>query len=90
MTLEELLDFSADKAEALSDIELEAFFAPFLNVTHPDRDSAIYREKESSGSSGKKKSLSKVDQLLLDMPDEKRQMLLKMAKEEGLDLEDLL
>lgn len=37
MTIEELLNCSADQLEKMSDAELEAHFAPYLNVTRPER-----------------------------------------------------
>ncbi len=36
MQLEQLLDCSADKLEAMSDAELLAHFEPFLKVTRPE------------------------------------------------------
>ena len=43
MTLEELLDCSVEKLEAMSDKELEEYFRPFFNVTRPEM-----QEKKSS------------------------------------------
>lgn len=37
MTIEELLGKSADELDAMSAAEREAYFAPFLAVTRPDR-----------------------------------------------------
>lgn len=36
MTIEDILQCSADQLEAMSDAELEKHFAPFLNVTRPE------------------------------------------------------
>lgn len=36
MTLEDLLDMSADKLEAMSDEELIAYCSPYFNVTRPE------------------------------------------------------
>lgn len=37
MTVQELLNADADTLERMTDKELEAIFAPFLDVTRPDR-----------------------------------------------------
>ena len=36
MTIEELLDCSADKLEKMTDAELEEFFKPYLDTTRPE------------------------------------------------------
>lgn len=36
MTLDELLDMSADKLEAMSDEELIAYCTPYFNITRPE------------------------------------------------------
>ncbi len=36
MTLEDLLECSADKLEALSEKELDEYFSPYYTVTRPD------------------------------------------------------
>ena len=36
MTIEEILECSAEKLEAMSDIELINYFKPFFNVTRPE------------------------------------------------------
>lgn len=37
MSLEELLDMSADQLEKMTDKELEDYFRPFFNVTRPEQ-----------------------------------------------------
>lgn len=37
MTIEELLDCSVEKLEAMSDQQIEDYFAPFFNVTRPQK-----------------------------------------------------
>jgi len=37
MTLEQLLDCSAEKLKAMTDKELEEFFMPYFNVTRPEQ-----------------------------------------------------
>jgi len=37
MTLEELLDCSADKLKAMTDEELRAYFEPYFDITRPER-----------------------------------------------------
>lgn len=88
MSIEELLKYSADQAEAMTDAERQAFFAPYLDITRPERESAIY--KEAGSGKTRKEKVSEIDQLLLAMPEDKRKMLLDMAKSEGLDIQELL
>lgn len=37
MTLEQLLDCSAEQLEAMSDEELTRFFEPYFNITRPEQ-----------------------------------------------------
>lgn len=37
MTLEQLLDCSAEKLEAMTDAELNAYFEPYFKVTRPEQ-----------------------------------------------------
>lgn len=37
MTIQQLLNCSAEQLEALSDSQLEEYFKPYFNVTRPDR-----------------------------------------------------
>lgn len=55
MTIEELLDCSPEKLEAMSDKELLEYFAPFLNVTRPEL--AAKQEKTETREKVKSKSL---------------------------------
>ena len=41
MTIEELLGKSADELDAMSAAEREAYFAPFLAITRPDKASLV-------------------------------------------------
>ena len=50
MTIEELLGKSADELDAMSAAEREAYFAPFLAVTRPDR--AVIVEAVQKGYQG--------------------------------------
>lgn len=46
MTLEQLCNSSADELEKLSQKELEEFFAPYLNVTRPER---VRQQRKDNG-----------------------------------------
>jgi hypothetical protein len=53
MTLEQLLDNSADKLEAMTNAELEAFFQPYLCVTRPELAKPDYKTTMSRPSISK-------------------------------------
>lgn len=77
--------------ESLTDAQLEAHFAPMLNFTRPDRETAAYKEeKKATVKKQKKPGFGDIDQLFLSMPDEKRAKLQQMAKEQGIDLSELI
>jgi len=61
VTLEELLDCSADKLAAMSDAELEAHFAPMLNITRPE---LVAKEQANSGimRPSRKQDISQTDE----------------------------
>lgn len=86
MTLEELLESSPEALEAMSQKELEDFFAPMLDITRPERPSAIYKD----GDRNKSKKLSKLDQLTLGMDASQKDKMNGILKEMDLDLEELL
>ena len=73
----------------MSDIELEAHFAPMLQFTRPDRDTAIHKEKRSPIAT-KSRKMSDIEQMLLGLSPEKRATLERMSKEQGIDLDDLI
>jgi hypothetical protein len=81
MTLEEVIEAPASW-EALTPAKQEAFFAPYLNVTRPDRESAIHKEKKSSSGGGK---MSDRKRAFLAMDKDKQMQLLELMKEEGLE-----
>jgi hypothetical protein len=41
MTIEKLLGMSADELDKLTEVELKAYFAPYLNITRPERKISI-------------------------------------------------
>jgi hypothetical protein len=47
MTLEQLLDCSADVLEKMSDAKLLKHFEPFLDVTRPERARAVAPKKKT-------------------------------------------
>lgn len=89
MTLEKLLECSATELEAMSDIELEAHFTPMLQFTRPDRETAIFKPKKGSSTTGRQKKLSEVDQMLMNLSPEKRKFLEGLAKEQDIDLDEI-
>ena len=46
MTLEEILQFDAEKLEAMTDEELLEHFKIYLDVTRPERQTPIVREQQ--------------------------------------------
>lgn len=45
MTIEQLLNAPADQLEKITNTELESYFAPYLNVTRPER---VIQERSST------------------------------------------
>lgn len=86
MTLEQLLECDADKLEAMSVQELEKFFEPMLDITRPERDSAIYKESNS----GRKEKLSKVDLLKAKLFEKGQDKVMGLFKDLDIEFEDLL
>lgn len=41
MTIEKLLGMSADELDKLTEAELKAYFAPYLNITRPERKISV-------------------------------------------------
>lgn len=80
----------ADYLESLTDVQLEVHFAPLLNVTRPDRETAIHKEKVTNITGKRMPKMSEAEQMLLSMAPEKRALLEKLSKEQGLDLDDLI
>lgn len=70
MTLNELLNNSPDKLEALSDEELKAILAPYFNVTRPDESKRKPKANKSVVAIEAIKNKTKKQQL-----DEKLRML---------------
>jgi hypothetical protein len=82
MTLEQIIE-SPSLWEALSPTEQEAFFAPMLDVTRPDRETAIHKETKSSRGG---KGLSDRQLKFLSLSKEKQQMMKAILDEEGIEL----
>ncbi len=82
MTIEQLLNCSADKLEAMTDEDLTKHFLPFMTITRPEL-AAKEREKagEAKPSTGPKRS----SRLL----DDRQQKAIAIAKQMGLDIESL-
>lgn len=59
MTIQELLNCSADKLEAMSDEQLEEWFKPMFPVTRPDPN------RKSASAQGKKKHDPKLDEAVM-------------------------
>lgn len=80
MTLEEIIESPA-LWEALSPAEQEAFFAPMLNVTRPERESAIHKETKP-----KEKKMSDRDKRFSMLSPEKQAQMRLLLDEEGIEL----
>lgn len=86
MTLEEVIESPA-LWEALTPQEQEAFFAPYLNVTRPDRESAIHKDtKKSVGEQSRVGRMSKHEKLFASLSKEKQAQMKLILDEEGIEL----
>jgi hypothetical protein len=69
MTGEEIVGISTEQLEAMSDLELEAFFAPCLDLTRPKLEGVTtaggITPQSSPYKTTKPKKLSMVDQIML-------------------------
>jgi hypothetical protein len=75
----ELLTYSADQLEALSDSELEKILSPFFNVTRPEKASKIH---VSTSKPSTNKSYKQQDIALLNA--------IAVAKSVGVDMSKLI
>ncbi len=75
MTIEELLDYPAEKTEKMTDKELIEYFTPFFPVTRPE----LVNKEKSSGQS----RVSKQEEMELKIKLNKAKAL---AKSFGIDL----
>ncbi len=80
MTIEKLLASSAAQLEAMSDEELNKHFAPFLDITRPERPSAVMKDSNTSIVANKIKKMNP----------EQSQLLLEMARKTGIDIRKVL
>lgn len=88
MTLEELLG-CPEKWESLSDKQIIDYFDSFgvFNITRPDRESAVYKESDSTKKKEKKENKDDKMQLTFRSLDkEKKDKLFELAKAQGVDL----
>lgn len=67
MTIQELLGCDADTLEKMSDKELEAIFAPFLDVTRPDRVMKQERVNKPIKSNSQNEALKKMAAMGVDI-----------------------
>lgn len=88
MTLETLLG-CPETWETLSDKQLEEYFKDALDITRPDRPSAVYKETQNEKVS-KKKPMSDAQMTFRNMDSEKQKKLHELAKAQGLDLNQLM
>lgn len=63
MTIEELLECSADQLEAMSDEQLCKYFASYLNVTRPELVTRPEKDNHKVSMSGSKTSRVKDDKM---------------------------
>lgn len=66
MTIEQLLNCSANQLEGMTDAELEKHFEPFFNVTRPERavlNSALRRAAKRTGAIGSNEIERKASEL---------------------------
>ena len=89
MTLDELFELPASGLEAMSTTELEAFFKPYLDITRPDREAAVYKEGSSSVVPRNKRA-SKLEQFEMDLDPSKLEKMKGLMKELDIDLKELI
>ncbi len=51
MTIEKLLGMSANELDKLTEAELKAYFAPYLNITRPERKINVSTVQQSQNAS---------------------------------------
>jgi hypothetical protein len=87
MTIEQLLDCSADELEKLSDTELEKILAPYFNVTRPELGAHV---KKTSTSNAKVVTSIKAPKTAADWEkQEKMKAAYEMAKQMGINLKKI-
>jgi hypothetical protein len=87
MTIEQLLDCSADELEKLSDTELEKILAPYFNVTRPELGA---HTKKTSNGSAKVVTSIKAPKTAADWEkQEKMKAAYEMAKQMGINLKKI-
>lgn len=79
MTIEEILNCSADQLEKMTDAELLQHFAPYLNVTRPDL--AAKPERKSSAGNKDRSSAPSLD--------DKMAKAMAIMKNMGMDFGDM-
>lgn len=84
MTLEEIIECPS-LWEALTPAEQEAFFAPMLNVTRPERESAVHKESQSNKPI-KEKKMSEAKMRFSQLSPEKQAQMRMFLDEEGIEL----
>lgn len=82
MTLEEIIECPS-LWEALSPAEQEAFFAPMLNVTRPERESAIHKGNDNNE---RKPRMSERQKQFSLLSPEKQMLMKSFLDEEGIEL----
>lgn len=80
MTLEEVIESPA-LWEALSPQEQETFFAPMLDVTRPEREIAVHKERKGGGS-----KMSERQMKFSLLSKEKQQLMKALLDEEGIEI----
>jgi hypothetical protein len=87
MTIESLLDCSADELEKLSDTELEKILAPYFQVTRPEL--GAHTKKTSTGNAKVVTSI-KAPKTAADWEkQEKMKAAYEMAKQMGINLKKI-
>lgn len=89
MTLDELFELPASGLEAFTTKQLEDFFNPYLDITRPDRASAIYKEGGNSVMPRNRKN-SKLEQFEMDLDPAQLQKMKGLMKELDIDLKELI
>ena len=88
MTLEELLNLDVDTLDQWTDKQFVEFFAPYLDFTRPERESAKCKEgSTNSATQGQSKELTKK---LQNIDPGRLAMLKATAAATGIDLKKLL
>jgi hypothetical protein len=84
MTIETIIGMSADELEKMSLQDLEAFCAPFLDVTRPDRPSAVHKDTRKGTHKGN--GMDDRQLKFASLSEEKQRILKELMAEGDLEL----